>query len=160
MWKSDNIKSGITGGIPQIQRLKAYIEEKDLNFIITRGACVNRCPSDFNPGELDILLDEFADCQTAMINWNGSRPSPPFLAAQLDPGTRTAKVMFLMDLTREAETGAASPFYSKIMGALSTQFFAARPDIDKLWFPFTLQDTVGRGAALEPAEQGMYVIRQ
>ncbi|WDP91577.1 MAG: hypothetical protein HUN04_18460 [Desulfobacter sp.] len=159
MWKSENIKAVITGGTPQIQLLKAYIQEKNLNFIIARGKCVNRCRQDLASGELDVLLDEFAACGAAMVSWNGRQPSPPFLAADLDPETRTARVAFLMDLTREAEKGEASPFYSKIMGALSTQFFAARPDMDRIWFPFILQDTVGRGAARQAADQGMFIIR-
>lgn len=159
MWKSDNIRAGITGGKPQIQILKEYIEKKNLNFIIARGKCVNRSPRELEPGELDALLDEFADCGASLVSWTGPRPSPPFLAATLDPATRTAQIVFLMDLTREAQEGEASPFYSKIMGALATQFFAARPDMDRLWFPFTLQDTVGRGVVLKTADQGMFVVR-
>ncbi len=159
MWKSDNIKNAITGGKSQYQSLKDHIREKNLNFIIARGQCMNRSRESLEPGELDTFMDEFARCSASMINWSGTTPSPPFLAAETSTDTRTAKVSFLVDLTREAEDGEASPFYSKIMGALATQFFAALPDMDKLWFPFILKDTVGRGVTLEAGNTGMFIVR-
>jgi len=139
MWKSENIKKALTGGRSQYQALKDYILEKNLNFIIAQGKCLNIGAKELETGELDRLLNEFAQCGASMINWSGPKPSPPFLAADIDPYNSIASVSFLIDLTREAEGGEASPFYSKIMGALATQFFAARPDMDKLWFPFMLK---------------------
>ena len=159
MWKFDNIKTGLTGPKPQYQAIKDYIEEKNINIIISKGKCVNQRNSDLAPGELDTLLTEFAKCDVSMINWPGKRPSPPFLAADIDPDTRTARVMFLLDLTQEAEDGQASLFYSKLMGALATQFLAARQDVDKIWFPFFLQDTVGRGVIRQDMDQGTALSR-
>ena len=159
MWKFDNIKTGITGPKPQYMALKDYIEEKNVNIIIKTGKCFNKRHSDLAPGELEALLTEFAKCNVSMINWPGKRPSPPFLAADIDPDTRTARVMFLLDLTQEAEDGQASLFYSKLMGALATQFLAARQDVDKIWFPFFLQDTVGRGVIRQDMDQGTALSR-
>ncbi len=160
MWKFENIKTGITGGRPQYPVLKKYIIEKNINFIIARGNCRNLRCDDMAKGELDTLLYEFSACTGSMISWTGPKPSPPFLAVNIDQATQMARVSFLMDLTREAEDGQASPFYSKIMGALGTQFFAARPDMDKLWFPFILKDTVGRGVEREAGNTGMFLVRK
>jgi hypothetical protein len=159
MWKFDNIKTGITGSRPLYNILKDYIQEKNLNFIIARGNCVNQAQDSLKKGELDIYLDEFAACGFSMISCQGEKPSPPFLAGDIDPEAGTARITFLIDLTREAEDGKASPFYSKMLGALATQFFAAQPGIHRLELPFTLRDTIGRGVTLAPMDGGTALVR-
>lgn len=160
MWKFDNIKKSITGGKSQYQALKDYIQIKNLNFIIARGNCLNHFRERLDTEEFDSLMEDFSRCDASLINWSGQTPSPPFLAVDIDPETRQAHVRFLIDLTREARDGQASPFYSKIMGALATQFFAARPDMDRLWFPFILKDTLGRGVSCESANKGMFIVKE
>ena len=160
MWRFDNIKKGTLETRPLYPALKAYIREKDLNFIIAGGRCLNLRQKDLAPGKLDRWLDEFSYCTVSMVNWTDDRPSPPFLAADEDGAARIARVTFLIDLTREADDGRASSFYSKMLGALATQFFAGRPEIDRLWFPFFLEGTAARGGTLEDTDGGTAVVRQ
>lgn len=134
--------------------VKAYIREKNLNFIIARGQCLNQNQAELTDRELDAYMDEYAACAFSKVACPGLRPSPPFMAASIRPESGTARVEFLIDLTQEAQTGRASKFYSKMLGAFSTQFFAVRPDISKLVFPFQLEDTLGRGLVAEPCDKG------
>lgn len=139
--------------------VRAYIQEKNLNFIVARGRCVNRRQDTLPPGELAAWIDEFSNCGFSRAAVSGDRPCPPFMAADLDEDTGRARVVFLIDFTREAESGRAGKFYSKIMGALSTHFFAACPDISELEFPFELEDAVGRGLRLFIRKPGISVIK-
>ncbi|WDP83818.1 MAG: hypothetical protein HUN05_00405 [Desulfobacter sp.] len=139
--------------------IKEYIQNKNLNFIIAGGDCLNKPQSRLEKGKLDIYLDEFSKSNFSMISCAEQRLSPPFLAADINPVTGTARITFLIDLTQEALDQKASPFYSKIMGALSTQIFAARPDAKKIYFPFVLEDTVGRGLKRLPMDEGTALIQ-
>jgi hypothetical protein len=160
MWKLEDINKGNFGDLTLAQAVKAYIKEKNLNFIIARGKCINLRQDKLEQGMLDTYLAEFSACGFSRISCPGPRPSPPFMAADIDPGTGTAQVKFLIDLTEEAESGRASKFYSKILGAFATQFFAAQPLVKELIFPFELEDTVGSGLLLNSREQGMGIVRE
>ncbi len=160
MWKLEDLNKGTLGDLTLFQAVKAYIKEKNLNFIIARGQRLNQRQETFKEGELDAYLEEFAACGFSKISCPGTRPSPPFMAADIDPETGTAQVRFLIDLTEEAADGRASLFYSKILGAFATQFFASQPQVMELRFPFELEDTVGRGLILTSHDHGMAIVRE
>ncbi|MCP4719688.1 MAG: hypothetical protein GY860_09570 [Desulfobacteraceae bacterium] len=148
MWNLENIKQ-TNGWNSLIATVKAYTLEKNLNITVARGSLVNQRADTLAEGILDTYLEEYSLCGFSMVSCFNNKPSPPFIAADTAPKTGTARVRFLMDLTEEAQDGVASPFYSKVMGAFATQFFAAMPDIHQLRFPFTLADTVGRHLTLK-----------
>jgi hypothetical protein len=160
MYHLDDIKTITPGGRPLSAIVTDYIREKNLNFIVARGQCRNLRQADLAPGDLETCMSEFSACGFSRVSCPDLRPCPPFLAADLDGATKSARVVFLIDLTAEAETGRASKFYSKILGALSSQFFAACPGISRLFFPFALEETAaGRGLSVEEAEGGTWVIK-
>ncbi len=154
------MNKGMQGDLTLSQAVKAYIKEKNLNFIIARGQCVNQRQETFEEGELDAYLEEFSACGFSKISCPGPKPSPPFMAADIHPETCTAQVKFLIDLTEEAVNGRASLFYSKVLGAFATQFFACQPLVKELQFPFELEDTVGRGLILTSHDHGMAIVRE
>ncbi len=160
MWKLEDINKGKMGDQTLAQAMKAYIKEKNLNFIIARGKCLNQRQETLEEGELDTYLAEFSACGFSRISCPGPRPSSLFMAADIDPKTATAQVRFLIDLTEEAKEGRASKFYSKVLGAFATQFFASQPQVLELIFPFELEDTVGRGLSLNSHEHGMGIVRE
>lgn len=160
MWKLEDINTARLGDQTLARAVKAYIKEKNLNFIIARGECLNQRQETLKEDELDTYMAEFSACGFSRISCPGPRPSPPFMAADIDPETATARVRFLIDLTEEAEDGRAGKFYSKILGAFATQFFAAQPLVRELIFPFELEDTVGRGLSLNPRGPGMGIVRE
>ncbi|MCG8618257.1 MAG: hypothetical protein MI802_18740 [Desulfobacterales bacterium] len=159
MWKFEDINQGMLGDRRVYNAVLSYIREKNINFIVTRGKCTNQRQDTLAPGELETLLKEFSACSFCRVSFPGDKPSPPFLAAETDPATGAGRVMFLMDLTQEAEGGKASKFYSKILGAFATQIFAACPDMNELWFPFELEDTVGRGLTLIARGSGTTIVK-
>ena len=136
MWKFEDINREILGNRQIYNRVNAYIRDKNLNFIVAGGACINRRQETLSPGTLETWLAEFAACGFSQVSFPGESPSPPFMAADIDESLGLARVIFLIDFTREAESGIASKFYSKILGAFATQFFAACPEIRELRFPF------------------------
>lgn len=160
MWKLEDINKGTIGDQTLAQAVKAYIKEKNMNFIIARGQCLNQRQEKLAEGELDTYLAEFSACGFSRVSCPGPRPSPPFMAAEINPETATAEVRFLIDLTEEAADGKASLFYSKILGAFATQFFASQPLVLELIFPFKLEDTVGRGLSLNAHGHGMGIVRE
>lgn len=138
----------------------SYIRKKNLNFIVFRGQCANLSQATLTDAALSQVLAEYAACGFSLVSCPGFKPSPPFLAAEIDKTAGTARVAFLMDLTREAESGRASKFYSKALGALSTQVFASCPGICRLFFPFALEETAaGRGLSLAPAPGGAFIVQ-
>ncbi|MEH0021841.1 MAG: hypothetical protein V6Z89_19460 [Desulfobacter sp.] len=159
MLKFKDINAGTLGDRSVYRAVKARIREKNLNFIVARSQCLNQRQDALGENGLDTYLEEFASCGFSMVSFPGDNPSPPFMATDVDTDTGVARVRFLIDFTQEAETGRASRFYSKIMGAFATQFFAAHAPSRELWFPFTLEDTVGRGLRLEARKPGMAIVR-
>lgn len=136
------------------------MQKKNLNFIIARGKCLNKFIKYLNKQELENYLYEFSDCSSFIIPLNEGRALPPFMAADIDHKTvGLARVKFLIDLTLEAENDQATPFYSKILRALSTRFFERWQNIDKLWFPFIIQDTVGKGISLQKMSLGTVLLK-
>ena len=142
-----------------LNQLARYIRERNAIFIVARGKCDNRACADFTTGAFSRIMQDLGGCSLFLVNQSGLSLSSPFLAADLDTTTRTASLKFLVDLTSQAENGHASPFYSKLLGACATQFFAGTGQADRLWVPFTLEDTVGKGVIQEPAENGSFLIR-
>jgi|GEM_PF-3131800 len=160
MYRFDDINTITPGGTPLLDIVTAYIREKNLNFIVAEGKRCNRRKKDLAPEELEAFMSEFCACGFSKVSCPNLRPSPPFLAAELDEAAGTAKLAFLIDLTEEAQEGTASKFYSKILGALSSQFFAATPQISRLFFPFDLEDTAaGKGLSVEPGKNGAWIIK-
>jgi hypothetical protein len=159
MLKFEDINQEMLGDRRVYNAVLSYIREKNLNFIVARGKCTNQRQDTLAPGELETLLDEFSICGFCRVSFPGDKPAPPFLAAQIDAATGAGRVIFLMDLTREAEEGKASKFYSKMLGAFTTQIFAACPHMNELWFPFELEDTVGRGLTLSTRGTGTAIVK-
>jgi len=160
MYRFDDIHTITPGGTQLLDIVAGYIREKNLNFIVAEGRCTNRPAADLAPEELVAWMSAFAACGFSKVSCPGLHPSPPFIAVDLDEATGTARLIFLIDLTQEAKEGTASKFYSKILGALSSQFFAANPKISRLFFPFGLEDTAaGKGLCLETAEGGTWILK-
>ncbi|HCY85192.1 MAG TPA: hypothetical protein DHV36_08665 [Desulfobacteraceae bacterium] len=157
--KFEDINQEMLGDRRIYKAVKSYIQEKNLNIIVSGGKCINLRQDTLAPGELDTLLDEFAACGFCRVSFNGDKPAPPFLAAKTDKATGRARVVFLLDLTEEAKDGKASKFYSKILGALTTQVFAVCPEMYELWFPFELEETVGRGLTLSARGTDMAIVK-
>lgn len=141
------------------ERLARYIKEKNAIFIVANGTCVNRPYKELRPDDFSSVMQALCACDTFLVNQSDQTLSSPFLAANISPGTRTAELAFLLDLVPQAENGQASPFYSKLMGAVATQFFAGTTRANRLWVPFGLKHTVGRGVTIQPAEQGCFIDR-
>jgi len=159
MYTFEDLNTITPGGIPLLDIVTGYIREKNLSFIVAQGRCSNRRAADLAPQELTSWMAAFAACTFSKVSCPDLRPCPPFMAADLDEAAKTATLVFLIDLTQEAQGGMASKFYSKILGALSSQFFAANPGISRLFFPFGLADTAtGKGLSLEKAESGTWII--
>ena len=160
MYRFDDIHTITPGGTKLLDLVTGYIREKNLNFIVAKGKCTNRPAANLSPEELATWMATFAACGFSKVSCPDLRPSPPFIAADLDEATGTAQLVFLIDLTQEAKEGTASKFYSKILGALSSQFFAANPKVSRLFFPFGLEDTAaGKGLCIETAEGGAWMIK-
>lgn len=140
-------------------RLAAYIKEKNAIFIVANGTCVNRAYKDFSPDDFSSVIQAVCACDVFLVNQSDQTLSSPFLAANITPAARTAELAFFLDLVSQAEDGLASPFYSKLMGAVATQFFTGTSRANRLWVPFGLKDTVGRGVTVQPAEQGCFICR-
>ncbi len=159
MWNLEDIKQ-INGQNNLLEAVKTYTLEKNLNITVARGSLVNQRTNTLAEGILDTYLDEYSLCGFSMVSCFNNKPSPPFISADTDLQTHTARVRFLLDLTEEAQDGKASPFYSKVMGAFATQFFATMPDIHQLRFPFTLADTVGRNLTLKNEDKTGSILRE
>lgn len=145
-------KTGVEG--PLFHQVSDYIRKKNLNFIVARGKLVNQSQDAMDKTALANHLKAYAACDFSMVSIFNKKPCPPFIAADMDLESGRARVSYIIDLTREAQKGDSSPFYSKILGAFATQFFTASPGIKELWFPFSIQDTVGRGLGV--MEKGNY----
>ncbi|WP_321494603.1 hypothetical protein [uncultured Desulfobacter sp.] len=141
------------------ERLAAYIKEKNAVFIVANAAVVNRAYKDLSPDTFSSIMHSLCDCDTFLVNPSEHTLSSPFLAANTTLATRTAELAFLLDLVPQAENGKASPFYSKVMGAVATHFFAGTDQVTRLWVPFGLEDTVGRGVNVKPAALGCFIYR-
>ncbi len=142
-----------------LNQLARYIEERNAIFIVAHGKIENRAYADFTTEAFSQIIQDLGGCSLFLVNQAGLSLSSPFLAAEVETATRTASLKFLVDLTPQAENGHASPFYSKLTGAVATQFFAGTDQADRLWVPFSLEKTVGRGVLLEPAENGHFLVR-
>lgn len=157
MYTLTHINTITPKGRPIKEIMAAYIREKNLTFIVDQGKCANLSQADLSDQDLASRLNEFSACSFASISCPDLRPSPPFIAVRTEPESRTGQVVFLIDLTREAEAGRASKFYSKILGALSTQVFAHTQGLDRIFFPFELEETAGRGLALDHQNGGTFI---
>ncbi|MBU0969935.1 MAG: hypothetical protein KKC20_04775 [Proteobacteria bacterium] len=158
MWKLTDLneKKG-PGDLFQI--FEHYVLEKNLNFIVAREKCINLRQKDLGPDKTATYLKAFAACDFSMISLFNGKPKAPFISANMAVDQGLARVQFLIDLTDQASAGRASPFYSKILGAFATHFFAAQPQINKLWFPFTIEDIVGSKMAVHPMGFGTVILR-
>lgn len=142
-----------------LERLTEYIKEKNTVFVVANAAVDNRAYKDLSPAIFPSIMNALRACDMFLVNQPEHALFSPFLAANMTPGSRTAELAFLLDLVPQAENGKATPFYSKVMGAVATQFFAGTTQVTRLWVPFGLEDTVGRGVTVKPAEQGCFICR-
>ena len=159
MWKLTDLNEQTEGHGTLLETFQDYITTKNLNFILAQGKCLNRGVTDLGEERIAIYLEEYTACDFSMISLFNGKPSAPFIAANMDINKKMARAQFLIDFNREAEEGKASPFYSKILGAFATQFFQGHPEIETLWFPFTIENIVGSGMEILPMESGTAILR-
>ena len=159
MWKLTDINDQKENETPCIKQVQNYIEAKNLNFIIAQGELKNIRHDKLNAGETEDILKGYAACDFAKISFFNQKPSPPFIAANFKQDIKTATVEYLIDFNEEAKNGAASKFYSKILGAFATHLFSEYSEIDRLWFPFIIEDIVGSKMSVELYGKGTSIIR-
>jgi hypothetical protein len=159
MWKLTDLNREENGPESLFKKFEHYILEKNLNFIVARGKCINQRPEDLEKDKINAYLKEFADCDFSMIALFNETPKSPFIAANMDIDRRLARVQYLIDFNQEATTGKASPFYSKVLGAFATHFFEVHPKIEQLWFPFTLENMVGSKMSVQSIDAGTAILR-
>ncbi len=159
MWKLTDINDQTENGNSCIKQVQNYIETKNLNFIVAQGKLKNIRHDKLNAGEATDILKGYAACDFAKISFFNKKPSPPFIAANFKQDIKTARVEYLIDFNEEAKNGEASKFYSKILGAFATHLFSECPEIDRLWFPFIIEDIVGSKMGVELDAKGTSIIR-
>jgi len=141
-------------------RVAHYIEEKDLNFIVAQGALLNERFQTLGREKVMAFLQDYATCDFSRITIAGEKPSAPFMAARVDhKDQHLARVQYLIDFNEEAKEGTASLFYSKIMGAFSTNFFAVQPHVHRLWFPFVVQTLEGGKVRIQKEDGGTSILK-
>lgn len=159
MLKLMDINKRTTDGESCIELVHNYITTKNLNFIVLEGQLANVRCNEMKPEQSAALVHGYAECNFSEVTFFNGKPSPPFLAASLDKKSGTATVKYLIDFNEEAKNKTASRFYSKILGALATHFFSACSGIDKLWFPFVIEDIVGSKMSVKLHEGGTSILR-
>ena len=159
MWKLTDLNEGGNGPESLFKKFEHYVLEKNLNFIVARGKCINQRPEDLEKDKTNAYLKEFADCDFSMIALFNDTPKSPFIAANMDIDRGLARVRYLIDFNQEATTGKASPFYSKVLGAFATHFFEVHPKIEQLWFPFTIENMVGSKMSVQSIDAGTAILR-
>jgi hypothetical protein len=159
MWKLTDLNEKKKGSGTLFEQFAHYIAQKNLNFIVAQGKCVNIGLDDLGQDRLTAYLAAYAACDFSMIALFNGKPKAPFIAANMDIDKGIARVRYLIDFNKEATGGKASPFYSKILGAFATNFFAARPQIEQLWFPFTIEDIVGSKMGVLSTSAGTAILR-
>ena len=147
-------------GGPLLNRVANYIEEKNLNFIVVEGTLLNKRFQELGREKVMEYLQAYAACDFSRITIVGDKPSAPFMAACVDDTDKAlARVQYLIDFNEEAKEGIASLFYSKIMGAFSTNFFAVQPQVQRLWFPFTVQMLEGGKVKVQNEDGGTSILK-
>jgi len=159
MWKLVDINAEEDGELSLFQRVEKYVVAKNLYFIVARAKLLNMRQNELGHDKVVKYLNGYAACDFSMVSLFNGEPSAPFIAADLDPVTGIARVCYLMDFNEEAKGGRATPFYSKLMGAFATNFFAVNPEMEKLWFPFAIQDLVGSKMGIQPEDSGTFILR-
>ena len=159
MWKLTDIAEGKDNPDSLFKEFKHYVMEKNLNFIVANGKCLNIVVKELAPHQVEAYLAAYAACDFSQIALFNDRPKTPFIAANMERDTKIARVEYLIDFNQEATTGKASPFYSKLLGAFSTHFFAREPQIKKLWFPFDIQNLVGSKTTVQAMDTGTAILR-
>ncbi len=150
----------MTLGGALLSRVAYYIEEKNLNFIVAGGALLNKCFQELGREKVMEYLQAYAACDFSRITIAGEKPSAPFMAACVDDADKgVARVQYLIDFNEEAKEGTASLFYSKIMGAFSTNFFAVQPHVQRLWFPFVVQMLEGGKVKVQKEDGGTSILK-
>ena len=160
MWKLVDIKSEKDGEFSLFQRVEQYILGKNLNFIVARGKLLNMRHNELGHDKVVKYLNGYAACDFSMVSLFNGEPSAPFIAADMNPAAGIARVCYLMDFNEEAKDGAATSFYSKLMGAFATNFFVVQPGIEKLWFPFIIKDLVGSRMGIQLEGSGTFITKK
>jgi len=159
MWKLVDINTEKDGEYSIFQRVEKYVVGKNLNFIVARAELLNMRQDELGHDTVLKYLNGYAACDFSMVSLFNGEPSAPFIAADMNPATRIARVCYLMDFNEQAKDGRATPFYSKLMGAFATNFFSVQPEMEKLWFPFVIQDLVGSRMGIQPEGSGTFILR-
>ena len=147
------------GGALQ-SRVAHYIENKNLNFIVAGGALLNKRFQELGREKIIEYLQGYAACDFSRITIAGEKPSAPFMAAQMDDTDKELfRVQYLIDFNEEAKEGTVSLFYSKIMGAFATNFFAVQPHVQRLWFPFVVQMLEGGKVKVQEEDGGTSILK-
>ena len=158
MWKLTDISEDKDKPESLFKRFEHYVMEKNLNFIVARGECINQEVKTLNPRQVTSYLDAYAACDFSMIALFNDSPKTPFIAANME-ATGIARVEYLIDFNPEAISGKASPFYSKLLGAFATHFFALHPRMQQLWFPFAIKNIVGSKMTVHALDSGTAILR-
>lgn len=159
MWKLTDIAEGKDKPESLFKRFEQYVREKNLNFIVADGKCINQGAKTLGPQQVTAYLDAYAACDFPMIALFNDSPKTPFIAANMETDQGIARVEYLIDFNHEATTGKASPFYSKLLGAFATNFFALHPRMKQLWFPFAIEDMVGSKMTVHALDSGTAILR-
>lgn len=159
MWKLVDINAEKDGEYSLFQRVEKYVAGKNLNFIVARAELLNMRQDELGHDKVVKYLNGYAACDFSMVSLFNGEPSAPFIAADMNPATAIARVCYLMDFNEQAKDGRATPFYSKLMGAFATNFFSVQPEMEKLWFPFAVQDLVGSRMGIQPEGSGTFILR-
>ncbi len=159
MWKLTDLNEETKEPGTLFEQFEHYIREKNLNFIVARGKCVNLGQKGLGQDKVKAYLTEYTACDFSMIALFNGKPKAPFIAANMEFDKGIARVRYLIDFNEEATTGKASPFYSKILGAFATNFYALHPQIEQLWFPFAIENMVGSKMRIQSGDSGTAILR-
>lgn len=141
-------------------KLITYIEDKNLNFIVAGGRLLNKRFQALGGKQVRAYLTDFAGCDFSKISVFNEKPMVPFMAVDMDDSDiATGWVQYLIDFNEEATKGTASPFYSKMLGAFATNFFAVQPRVQRLWFPFVVQNLVGSNMRIHNQDSGTFIFK-
>ncbi len=155
-----DINEIIHGQDALLGRVARYIEDKNLNFIVARGELLNQRFQVLGREKTVEYLGDYAGCDFSRITIFNEKPSVPLLAARMDKtDPSVARVQYLIDFNEEAPQGTASLFYSKMMGAFATNFFAVQPRVERLWFPFVVQNLVGGKMRVKDENSGTSILK-
>ena len=161
MLNLEDINAVRPGKTHLMELVYTYIETKNLNFIVARGTLCNQRFQELGPKTVKACLEDYAGCSFSRVTIFNDKPSAPFMAARMDKDYGDmARVQYLIDFNTEAVEGLASPFYSKILGAFATNFFAVQPHVQRLFFPFEIQNLVGSRMKLAQGDGGTFIVRQ